>query len=161
MTEQAEMEFTIRPLTRDDIESIARTFAPMNKKRAQYERYFEEQRRGERVTLVALAGGAVVGYTNLLWQPGYASFRQQGIPEISDLNVVKEYRRRGVATALIREAERIAAASGKTLIGIGVGMTPDYDAARSLYPKLGYVYDGTGVHADPPWDDAMYLTKKL
>ena len=32
------------------------------------------------------------------------------------------------------------------VIGIGVGLTPDYAAAQHLYPKLGYVPDGLGTH---------------
>lgn len=151
-------------MTRTDVHALARAFARYNKRREQYERYFKEQQQGLRATIVALAGEAeaeAVGYSNLLWQSGYEPFRREAIPEITDLNVVAEFRRRGIGTALIGECERIAAAHGKKIIGIGVGLTPDYEAARRLYPSLGYVYDGRGVHANPPWDDAMYLTKSL
>ena len=157
------MEFRIRRMTAEDVEAIAHAFAHFGKTRAQYERYFAEQGRGERVTLVATAdvGGRVVGYANVIWQSAYPHFRREGVPEINDLNVVEEARRRGVGTALIREAESIVAARGHRVIGIGVGLTPDYAAAQRLYPKLGYVPDGRGVHAAPPWDDAVYLRKTL
>ncbi len=36
----------------------------------------------------------------------------------------------------------------------------DYDIAQRLYPKLGYVSDGTGVHADE-WGGCLYSTKNL
>ena len=156
------MEFRIRRMTAEDVEAIADAFANFGKTRAQYERYFAEQGRGERLTLLAVAaGGRVVGYANVLWRSAYPHFRREGVPEINDLNVVEEARCRGVGTALIREAEGIVAARGLAVIGIGVGLTPDYAAAQRLYPKLGYVSDGRGVHSSPPWDDAVYLTKTL
>ncbi|MDQ3753198.1 MAG: GNAT family N-acetyltransferase [Acidobacteriota bacterium] len=104
--------------------------------------------------------GEVVGYTNILWQSGYEPFVDDDIPEINDLNVVAEYRNRGIGTALIREAESIAAKAGMSIIGIGVGLTPDYAAAQHLYPKLGYVPDGRGVHATQ-YGDEVHLTKQL
>jgi hypothetical protein len=61
---------------------------------------------------------------------------------------------------MVEAAEQIVQQHGKTIIGIGVGGTPDYEIAQRLYPKLGYVYDGTGIHQDE-WGGAMYLTKKL
>lgn len=154
------MDYAIRRMARADVGAVAETFARMNKTREQYERYFEENRLGRRVTLVAVAGGEVVGYTNLLWEPGYEPFRAEGVPEINDLNVTEEWRRRGVATALIREAERIAREAGRPVMGIGVGLTPDYAAARRLYPKLGYAEDGRGVH-HTPYGDVLYLTRVL
>jgi GNAT superfamily N-acetyltransferase len=155
------LEFDIRRMTAEDLEAVARAFAHFGKTRAQYERYYAEQQGGVRVTLVASAGGRVVGYGNVLWRSAYPPFRAEGVPEINDLNVVEEARRLGVATAIIREAERLVAARGLSLIGIGVGLTPDYSAAQKLYPGLGYVSDGRGVHSNPPWDDAAYMTKKL
>jgi len=156
------MEFCIRRMTAEDVDTVARAFADFGKTRAQYERYFAEQQRGERVTLVAVAaGGRVVGYANVIWRSAYPHFRREGVPEINDLNVIEETRRRGVGTALIREAESIVSARGFPVIGIGVGLTPDYGAAQRLYPKLGYVPDGRGVHSSPPWDDAIYLTRRL
>jgi len=53
------------------------------------------------------------------------------------------YRRKGVATALIREAERVARAKGCTQIGLGVGSTDNPEAKR-LYEHLGYVDWGRG-----------------
>jgi GNAT superfamily N-acetyltransferase len=154
--------FGIRRMTAEDVEAVAHAFAHFGKTRAQYERYFAEQGRGERVTLVAVAaGGRVVGYANVIWQSAYPHFRREGVPEINDLNVVERARRRGVGTALIRAAESVVAARGHRVIGIGVGLTPDYAAAQRLYPKLGYASDGRGVHSAPPWDDAVYLTKTL
>jgi GNAT superfamily N-acetyltransferase len=154
------MNYTIRRMTRSDIDAIAETFAPWNKKREQYERYFEENQRGERVTLVAVVGDRVVGYGKVLWESDYEPFRSDDIPEINDLNVIEEHQNQGIGRALIREAERIVAAAGRLVVGIGVGQTPDYAAAQGLYPRLGYAPDGRGIRTTRYGDEA-YLTKRL
>jgi len=155
-----EMNYAIRRMIRSDIEAIAETFAGWNKTREQYERYFAENQRGERITLVAVVGERVAGYTNIVWESNYEPFRQDSIPEITDLNVIGEFQNQGLGRALIQEAERIAAEAGKSVMGIGVGLTPDYAAAQHLYPKLGYVADGRGVrHAR--YGDETFLTKRL
>ena len=53
------------------------------------------------------------------------------------------YRRKGVATALVREAERLAKEHGCTHIGLEVGNADNPDAKR-LYEHLGYVDWGQG-----------------
>ncbi len=53
------------------------------------------------------------------------------------------HRRKGVATALIREAERLARAKGCTQIGLSVGSTDNPEAKR-LYEHLGYADWGRG-----------------
>jgi GNAT superfamily N-acetyltransferase len=154
------MSYTIRKMLRADIEAITEAFARMNKKREQYERYFEENQTGERVTLVVTVDEIVVGYTNVLWQSGYEPFLGDGIPEINDLNVVVEYQNQGIGTALIRESERVAREAGNLIIGIGVGLSPDYAAAQYLYPKLDYISDGRGVHTSQ-YGNEIYFTKRL
>jgi GNAT superfamily N-acetyltransferase len=150
----------IRRMIEGDIERLAMAFASWNKPRAQYERYWAENGQGSRVTFVALVDGAVAGYTNVLWCSAYEPFRREGIPEINDLNVLGPYRRRGIATALITACEDLAREAGKPVMGIGVGVPADYDAARRLYPKLGYTYDGRGITPDA-WGGAEFLTKAL
>ena len=158
--ERVEMSYTIRKMVQSDVDAIADTFLSWNKKREQYERYYEENRCGLRVTLVAVMGGELIGYANVLWESGYEPFRRGDIPEINDLNVIEEHQNRGIGRALIREAERIIAATGKSVVGIGVGQTPDYAAAQHLYPKLGYVLDGRGI-SPTKYGDVAYLTKVL
>lgn len=57
--------------------------------------------------------------------------------EMQDLEVVPEYRRRGVASALIAAAERVAASRGTAAMTLEVSV--DNDAARRLYAGHGYV----------------------
>jgi GNAT superfamily N-acetyltransferase len=67
-----------------------------------------------------------------------------GIPEIQDFNVLPRFRRRGIGTRLMDEAEqKVSERSG--VAGIGVGMSPDYGAAQRLYVLGGYVPDGRGL----------------
>ena len=154
------MEFIVRQMSVGDVDGMARAFASRNKRREQYVRYFEEQQAGERVTLVAVSGGQVIGYTNVLWRSDYEHFSESGIPEINDLNVVEQFQNRGVGRALIWEAERVAAGRGKLVVGIGVGRTPDYAAAQHLYPTLGYVPDGHGIRLTR-YGEVSYSTKRL
>jgi len=150
----------IRRMQADDPSALASVFAEMNKSRAQFERYWQENIEGKRVTLVALLDRRVVGYTNVIWESDYQPFRQQGIPEVNDMNTVTSLRRNGIGTCMLKAAEELVQQTSVRFIGIGVGVTPDYAIAQKLYPKLGYVSDGTGVHPDK-WGGCMYSIKLL
>ncbi|HEX8691080.1 MAG TPA: GNAT family N-acetyltransferase [Longimicrobium sp.] len=136
----------VRGLAADDIEPIVSAFAAAGwpKPRQQYERYLGEQAAERRVVLVAWCGGEVCGYATVVWEPKYPPFREERIPEIQDLNVLPRFRRRGIATLLLDEAERLAGARSP-VVGIGVGVYADYGAAQRLYVRRGYVPDGLGV----------------
>ena len=153
-------QLKIRRMEIQDIEPVAQAFAHMNKTQEQYEQYWQEHVAGTRVTLVAELAGSIVGYTNVIWEPDYASFRRQGIPEINDMNVVAPLRCNGIGAKMIAAAEQVVQQAGKSIIGIGVGVTPDYEIAQGLYPKVGYVADGTGIHPDE-WGGCTYATKRL
>ncbi|PDW00358.1 AAC(3)-I family aminoglycoside N-acetyltransferase [Candidatus Chloroploca asiatica] len=56
---------------------------------------------------------------------------------IYDLAVAAAHRREGVATALIRALQAIAATRGITVIFVQANTTPDDEAALALYSKLG------------------------
>lgn len=164
---------TIRLLDQAAIPTIAAAFAQLgwHKPASQYARYLAEQERGERVVLVAWLGPCFTGYLTIVWRSGYAPFREAGIPEIVDLNVLPAQRRRGIGSRLLDEAER-RIAERSTAAGIGVGLDPDYGAAQRLYVRRGYVPDGRGLtrHGRPvAWgqpvvvDDSLvlYLTKPV
>jgi [ribosomal protein S18]-alanine N-acetyltransferase len=85
--------------------------------------------------LVAWKGDAPVGHAHLaLTSP----------PELQDVEVLPAHRRRGVATALTRAAEREALARGHTVLRLTVSV--DNRAAQAVYGTLGY--RGTGA---PPY----------
>lgn len=150
----------VRRMTAHDPAALARAFAHVGKTLAQFEAYWRENVGGLRATLVAERGNDIVGYTNVIWRSKYAPFREARIPEISDMNVIVSLRRRGIGTRMITAAENLAHQRGSRVIGIGVGVTPDYAIAQRLYPRLGYVPDGTGIHRDE-WGGCIYLTKRL
>ena len=75
------------------------------------------------------------------------------------MNTVAPLRKHGIGTRMVKVAEELVRHAGKRVIAIGVGVTPDYAIAQKLYPKLGYVSDGTGVHPDE-WGGCMYFTKE-
>jgi ribosomal protein S18 acetylase RimI-like enzyme len=140
---------TIRSLNKDDIQPVAAAFADLgwNKPVSQYERYLVEQKAGRRVVLVATMDGVFAGYVTVVWESGYPPFRESGIPEIVDFNVLPNFRHQGIGTQLMDAAEaRIAERSA--MAGIGVGLTADYGAAQILYAKRGYLPDGRGIYWD-------------
>ncbi len=136
----------IAPLRPGDIAEIAAAFAALgwNKPATQYERYLSEQLRSVRDCLVARCDGTFCGYLTILWRPDYRPFREASIPEIQDFNVLPDYRRRGIGSKLMDEAERIGFARSPTL-GIGFGLHHDYGAAQRLYILRGYVPDARGI----------------
>jgi GNAT superfamily N-acetyltransferase len=140
------MIFSIRLLESTDIQPIAAAFDRLgwHKPASQYEKYLSEQDAGERVVLVALVDDVFAGYVTICWQSHYPPFREAGIPEIVDFNVLPHYRRQGIGTRLMDEAER-RVSEVNPVVGIGVGMTADYGSAQRMYVKRGYIPDGRGL----------------
>jgi GNAT superfamily N-acetyltransferase len=89
--------------------------------------------------LIAWEDAQPVGHTHIAW-----SGTHLGLPEIQDVFVLPERRRRGIATQLTRAAEEEARARGWNSISLSVSQEGNA-AARLLYAKLGYVDAG----ADP------------
>lgn len=167
------MNVKLRLLKEADADGIQSAFAEQgwNKPAELYLRYAREQQQGTRVTVVAEADGQFAGYGSVVWASDYAAFREAGVPEINDLNVLVKYRRQGVASRLMDEAERIIA-ERSSVAGIGVGLFSDYGNAQILYVKRGYVPDGRGIYVEPGYakygdtitvddDLVLYLTKSL
>lgn len=115
---------------------------------------------------IASIDGADAGFAIVNTASRYNAFMRLNIPEIQDVNVLPDYRQRGIASALITACEDEARAMGYTDIGIAVGLNHAYGPAQRLYTKLGYLPDGAGVmynHAAPeaqeryPLDDDLCL----
>ena len=85
------------------------------------------------IALVALKGDRVVGALVAYELPKFEQARSEVY--LYDLAVDAAHRRQGIATALIRELQRIAAARGAWVVFVQA----DYgdDPAVSLYTKLG------------------------
>ena len=165
--------FEIRNLRSDDAPVISAAFSAIGwlKPVSQYDAYAVEQTAGERDVLVATLDGRFSGYVTIRWHSTYAPFAATGIPEIQDFNVLPDFRRRGIGTRLMDQAEERVARRCDT-VGIGVGMYADYGHAQRLYVLRGYVPDGRGLthrgEVLPPMarvinddDLVLFFTKKL
>jgi GNAT superfamily N-acetyltransferase len=81
--------------------------------------------------LVAWDGDEPIGHAHIAWHD-----TKLGIPEVQDVYVLPDRRRRGVASALMLGAERLAGRRGEPRISLSYGIAND--AARQLYTNLGY-----------------------
>jgi GNAT superfamily N-acetyltransferase len=139
----------LRHMLAADAAPISRAFLAVGQVRSEWQflDYVAEREVGIREAWVASWDGALAGMVTLHWNPLYAGIAGRGIPEIQDLMVLPEYRRRRVATRLLDLAEH-AARSRASHVAIGVGLHPGYNAAQRLYVLRGYVPDGLGVTYD-------------
>lgn len=166
---------SIRRMRDDDAQIIAdREIAQGWSADGRLEKYMmrlQDQRKGRAVALIAEYCGEVAGYINVYPDSASGAFGGQGLPEIVDFGVLEKFRRRGVGSALMDEAERIAAGYADTVY-LGVGLHCGYGSAQRMYVKRGYVPDGSGAwygekraepYANCCLDDdlVMYFSKKL
>lgn len=142
------MKLELFPLEEKHIDEIVTAFTKIgwNKPKYLYEKYLNEQVQKSHTVLIAQYQGNFCGYITIKWQSEYSGFNSENIPEISDLNVLPDFRGQGIGTKLIQACEDIAKKHGHSEIGLGVGMTADYGNAQRLYVQLGYVPDGHGFH---------------
>lgn len=127
----------IRILEKTDIHAIVSSFEKSGwqiKPSSVLEQYLDEQQQDKRFCLVAFDGEEFAGYVTLKWQSDYKIFADDNIPEISDLNVLPSFRNKGIGSALIEKCEKYAA-ERSNIVGIGVGLYPDYGSAQRLYIK--------------------------
>lgn len=167
------MQIQIRELESHDAEMISSAFQEIgwDKPTEQFLRYFSEQRDKKRLVLVALVDHNFAGYVTVVWQSDYPMFKEKGIPEVVDLNVLPKFQHKKVGTELMNHAEEIIK-ERHDVAGIGVGLAPGYNAAQQMYVRRGYIPDGLGVTYDNSFvsygqqvsvDDSLvlHLTKKL
>lgn len=112
---------------------------------AEARRYLADHAEPHGASLVALRGRDVIGYAAIVWESGFAGFRDRGIPLVHQVAVAGPFRRRGVATLLMDAAEQLARERGIATLGITVGLFDEYGPAQRLYGRRGYVPDGRGA----------------
>jgi ribosomal protein S18 acetylase RimI-like enzyme len=93
--------------------------------------------RGERIVLGAWEGEILAGTVSLLLD---CPPNQPHRAEIAKMMTRPNHRGRGIATALMRAAEALAAARARTLLTLD---TAAEDGASALYEKLGFTLAGT------------------
>ena len=140
------MSIKIKLLEAPDIPRVMSAF--LNSEWHTPEFYFEAllaaQDKGERIVIVAHSSSKIAGFVTIKWKSDYPPFAEKGIPEINDLRVLAEFRRRGIATALVNEAER-RIFKRSLVAGIAVGLYSDYGPAQRMYIRRGYIPDGRGL----------------
>jgi ribosomal protein S18 acetylase RimI-like enzyme len=110
---------SIRPLVPDDVGRVSTVLG------------LARLSQGDGAYLVAWIGDEPVGHVHLaLTDP----------PELQDVSVRPEYRRRGIASALTVAAERDA--RDRHFDRLRLGVSVDNGAAQALYRGLGYVDAG-------------------
>ena len=138
----------IRAMGESDPEMMSAAFAAIgwrkNKPLALFQRYLADQEEGRRLAFVAEWHGEFAGDVTLLWTSDYGPFAERQVPEVADLNVLPPHRRQGIGNALLDRAESAASARSK-VVGLGVGLYPDYGAAQRIYVRRGYLPDGRGI----------------
>ena len=102
--------------------------------------------RGESVVLLAEAGGATRGFTQLY--PVYSSVRTARTWLLNDLFVAEDARRRGVARALLDAAATFARDDGAA--GLMLETMRDNAPARALYRAAGWHEDATQWYSLTP-----------
>lgn len=103
-----------------------------------------ENNTNKRVTMIAYYNDSLAGCCHLIYESQNPHFLDNNIPEINDLNVFPEYRRKHIANRLFDELELIAS-NTSNYIGLGVGLYRDYGNAQRMYTSRGYVMDGRGI----------------
>lgn len=158
----------IREANSDDIPALEELYRHIGKKD---DGYFAQALDRSNI-YVCEESDQLCGFCLYNGAPRYAFYKKLGIPEIQDLNVLPDFRRRGIATSLIQYCEDQARKEGRDYIGISVGLTKDYGPAQILYTKMGYIADGNGVTYDREYtlahksytiddDMALMLVKSL
>jgi hypothetical protein len=92
--------------------------------------------RGERIILGAFDGNDLVGTVTLLLD---LPPNQPHRAEIAKMMTRVSHRHRGIATALLREAERMAIARGRWLLVLD---TAEDEGAAGLYERMGFQLTG-------------------
>lgn len=140
---------SIKPFVAEDIPCIVSNFAKHHwpKPASTFEAYFDEQKHNERVIWLAFYKNEFAGYITLKWKSSYQPFKNQGIPEIMDLNVLPPYRNKGIGSTMLDVAEK-ESAKQQPVVGLGVGLYEGYGCAQKLYISRGYTPDGLGITYD-------------
>ncbi|WP_369167903.1 GNAT family N-acetyltransferase [Streptomyces sp. R28] len=134
---------------------------------------FGRQEAGDSTYLIPWLDGRPVGHAEVRWTgcaAPEARASRPGCPEINGLFVWPEsLRSRGIGTALVRTAERMAKERGIGAMGLGVD--DDNPRAAALYARLGYLptvpyvdrwtrLDSDGVRHEQA-DACVFLVKVL
>lgn len=135
----------IRAMCSDDVHALATAFLAQgwHDREEALLHYLADQNVGARQVFVAEYAGCPVGYVTLTPLAKNGPYAGKH-PEICDFNVLEDYQRRGIGSALLSAAEQ-AAEKMADAVTLGVGLHRGYGPAQRMYVKRGYIPDGTGI----------------
>jgi GNAT superfamily N-acetyltransferase len=113
----------MHPLSREDAEAF-------------WTKSLSSADKGERIVLGTFVAGELVGTVTLLLD---CPPNQPHRGEIAKMMTTRRHRGQGIGSALLAEAERLAIASGRTLLNLD---TASEDGAAAFYERNGYAYAG-------------------
>jgi GNAT superfamily N-acetyltransferase len=137
----------IRHLDPADVSHVQRALPPEHPEA--HVRRLADQRAGRVSYLIAWDALRPVGHVLVRWggtsNPDllWLLSPRNRPPYVEALFVHEAYRSRGIGTALVREAESLAAARGHRQVGLAVAV--ENWRARALYKRLGYHDEGVGT----------------
>jgi GNAT superfamily N-acetyltransferase len=118
---------TVSELSADQVDFVDRRL-PLSR--------LSEREDEDSTYLIAWEDDRPVGHAHIAW-----SGTHLGLPEIQDIFVLPEHRRRGIASELTKAAEDEARRRGSDRISLSMSQEQN-SAAKLLYEKLGYVDAG-------------------
>lgn len=144
----------LRPAVAEDLEALAAletaVFATDRMSRRSLRRLL---RRPSAVTLVAVAGGRIVGYAMLLFRRG------SRVARLYSLARAPHTAGQGVGERLLEAAEREAV--GRGAVEMRLEVRQDNDRAKALYERLGYAAFGRTADYYEDHSDALRMRKSL
>ena len=99
----------------------------------------------EGFTLIVTKDCSPIGYVSVLFKPSYPYFSSD-TAEMCSLFIFPSKRRNGFASKIINHTEKMCKINHFARVGLGVGVTKDYQAALALYTSMGYKPDGNGLY---------------
>jgi GNAT superfamily N-acetyltransferase len=145
-------ELTIRQIKKSDLDKMDSTF------KSEFGRSHADDLHGQSLSnisfFVAWLNGNPIGHALVRWLGPREDTVRRGYPdcpEIYRLEVLKEFREHGIATAIIKRCESEALKRDCLLIGLGTD--PNISPEDNLYKRSGYKPSTVGSYID------MYKTR--
>lgn len=139
-----EEDLIVREMNEADAEKLDLLMAKPAGIQSIYKSYIEETAKGQCEYVAIYCEGQIAGFGKLDWKSSYEDFEELGIPEIKGVQILEDYKNRGLATYLMDQLEKKAAKRSQ-YCGIGVGLAETYETAQNLLAERGYEPDGKGV----------------